>query len=113
MDVAAWVAKVRSPVKAIVEKVRALVREAVPDVVEEIKWGRPVFSKNGLLCYVKPYGSYVAFGFFAHKAAMRDPEGLLEGGSDGGHVKLKSDADIRPELFREWVKSAAERNARA
>jgi hypothetical protein len=55
--------------------VRALIRQALPDVVEEWKWrGVPVWSHGGILCTGETYKSVVKLTF-AKGAALDDPEG--------------------------------------
>ena len=89
------------------EELRALVMRAAPGASESIKWGMPVFSLNGLLCYLRPTSAYVRFGFYGHAIHFDDPEGVLEGtGVAMRHVKIRSAADIRPALFTQWVEDA-------
>lgn len=64
-------------------RVRALVREAVPDVVEEWKWrGVPVWSHAGILCTGETYKSAVKLTF-ARGAALTDPAGLFDASLEG------------------------------
>src|SRR4051794_9277198 len=58
------IAKLSGETRAIVERLRALVHRAVPEVTESIKWGQPVFEYQGLLCHIRPSAKYVRFGFF-------------------------------------------------
>lgn len=97
--------------RAIVLRVREVVRGAVPGVREQLKWGMPVWSKEGgLLCYCAPAKSWVRFGFF--KPVMDDSAGLaLEGTSSMAHVKLTSASQIVKEAFTNWTRRAAELNA--
>jgi hypothetical protein len=64
-------------------RLRALVREADPEVVEEWKWrGVPVWSHSGLLCTGETYKSVVKMTF-AKGAALPDPAGLFNSSLDG------------------------------
>src|SRR5262249_62354546 len=58
-------------------KVRQILHEADPEIVEEWKWmGTPVFSHNGIVCTGETYKSVVKLTF--HKgAALKDPSGLF------------------------------------
>ena len=63
-------------------RLRALVREADPDVVEEWKWGVPVWSHDGLICTGESYKKVVKMTF-ARGAALKDPSGLFNSSLDG------------------------------
>jgi hypothetical protein len=61
---------------------RALIKEAVPDVVEEWKWRIPVWSHNGLICTGETYKKVVKTTF-AKGAALADPSGLFNSSLEG------------------------------
>ena len=69
-------------------RVRALVREADPDVVEEWKWakatspGTPVWSHDGIICTGETYKSVVKMTF-ARGASLADPSGLFNSSLEG------------------------------
>ena len=64
-------------------RVRALIREAEPDIVEEWKWmGTPVWSHNGIVCTGETYKSVVKMTF-AKGAALEDPSRLFNSSLDG------------------------------
>jgi len=64
-------------------KVRALIKEADPDVVEEWKWmGTPVWSHDGILCTGEHYKSVVKLTF-AKGASLDDPAGLFNSSLEG------------------------------
>ncbi len=64
-------------------RMRKLVREADPDVVEEWKWmGTPVWSHDGIICTGESYKSVVKLTF-AKGASLRDPARLFNSGLDG------------------------------
>ena len=63
--------------------VRTLIRQADPDVVEEVKWrGVPVWSRAGMICTGETYKSAVKLTF-AKGAALPDPAGLSNASLDG------------------------------
>jgi hypothetical protein len=78
-------------------KVRGIVHEADPDVVEEWKWvkatspGTPVWSHNGGICTGETYQSVVKLTFFKG-ADLNDPSGLFNSSLDG---KVRRAIDIR------------------
>ena len=68
---------------ATLGRMRGLIQEAVPDVVEEWKWmGTPVWSRDGILCTGETYKSVVKLTF-ARGAALADPERLFNASLEG------------------------------
>jgi len=64
-------------------RVRALIKQADPDVVEEWKWGgTPVWSHDGLICTGEVYKSHVKMTF-ARGASLEDPSGLFNASLEG------------------------------
>src|SRR5688572_26395378 len=63
-------------------QLRALIKEADPDVVEEWKWNVPVWSHDGLICTGETYKSAVKMTF-AKGAALKDPSGIFNSSLDG------------------------------
>ena len=64
-------------------RLRALVKEADPDVVEEWKWrGVPVWSHDGIICTGETYKSVVKMTF-AKGASLKDPSGLFNSSLEG------------------------------
>ncbi len=62
---------------------RALIREADPQIVEEWKWrGVPVWSHDGIICTGETYKTAVKMTF-AHGASIEDPSGLFNSSLDG------------------------------
>ena len=91
-------------------RLRALVKEADPDVVEEWKWrGVPVWSHDGIICTGETYKSIVKMTF--HKgASLEDPSGLFNSSLDGNtrraidfHEEEKIDAKALKALVRAAV----------
>jgi hypothetical protein len=64
-------------------KVRAIIHEADPEIVEEWKWmGTPVFSHSGIVCTGETYKKVVKLTF-AKGAVLKDPSGLFNSSLDG------------------------------
>jgi hypothetical protein len=64
-------------------KVRKIIHEAAPEIVEEWKWmGTPVFSHGGIVCTGETYKNVVKMTF-AKGAALQDPSGLFNSSLDG------------------------------
>ncbi|WP_432720477.1 DUF1801 domain-containing protein [Jeongeupia wiesaeckerbachi] len=68
---------------AILSHMRKLIKEAVPDVVEEWKWmGTPAWLRDGIVCTGESYKSKVKLTF-AKGALLEDPAGLFNSSLDG------------------------------
>ncbi len=64
-------------------RMRKLIHEAVPDVVEEVKWmGTPVWEHNGILCTGESYKKVVKLTL-AKGASLKDPAGLFNSSLEG------------------------------
>jgi hypothetical protein len=64
-------------------KLRALIKEAVPEVIEEWKWrGTPVWSHHGMICTGETYKKVVKMTF-AKGASLKDPKGLFNSSLEG------------------------------
>jgi hypothetical protein len=90
-------------------RVRALIREADPDVIEEWKWGNPVWSHDGLICTGESYKKAVKMTF-AKGASLPDPARLFNSSLDGNvrraidvHEGAKLDATALKALIRAAV----------
>ena len=67
----------------VLARVRALIKQAVPDVIEEWKWrGVPVWSHAGMICTGETYKAVVKMTF-AKGAALEDPSGLFNSSLEG------------------------------
>ncbi|WP_374469135.1 DUF1801 domain-containing protein [Phenylobacterium sp.] len=95
-------------------RVRALIHEAVPDVVEEWKWrGVPVWSHAGILCTGETYKAVVKLTF-AKGASLPDPAGLFNASLEGGTrraIDIREGEAPEAEAFRALVRAAAALNA--
>ncbi|MGZ6089909.1 MAG: DUF1801 domain-containing protein [Polyangiales bacterium] len=64
-------------------RIRALIKEADPDILEEWKWmGTPVWSHDGIVCTGESYKQVVKMTF-AKGASLKDPSGLFNSSLDG------------------------------
>jgi hypothetical protein len=103
-QVTEYIEKAPGEHQRIMEDIRKIIHDTVPDLTEEFKWSRPVFKTNKDFAYLKVAKSYVTLGFNNYQL-LRDEGNRLEGtGQDMRHVKLKSVDDIDHELFTEWFK---------
>jgi hypothetical protein len=72
-------------------RIRAVIREADPGVVEEWKWENPVWSHDGLICTGEAYKDKVKMTF-AKGASLKDPSGLFSSSLEG---KVRRAIDVR------------------
>jgi hypothetical protein len=93
--------------------VRALIKDAVPAVVEEWKWrGVPVWSHAGILCTGETYKSVVKLTF-AKGAALDDPAGLFNSSLEGNvrrAIDIPEGAKIDEAAFKALIRAAAALN---
>jgi hypothetical protein len=94
-------------------KVRKIIREADPEIVEELKWrGTPVFSHGGIVCTGETYKNAVKLTF-AKGAALKDPSSLFNSSLDGNvrrAIDIHEDDKIDEAALKDLVRAAAELN---
>jgi hypothetical protein len=94
-------------------RIRALIREADPDVVEEWKWrGVPVWSHGGLICTGETYKTVVKMTF-AKGAALEDPSGLFNSSLEGNTrraIDVHEGEPIDAEALKALVRAAVALN---
>jgi hypothetical protein len=93
--------------------VRALIKQADPEVVEEWKWrGVPVWYHNGMLCTGETYKSVVKVTF-AKGASLKDPSGLFNSSLEGNTrraIDFHEDDKIDEDAFKALISAAAALN---
>jgi len=95
-------------------RVRALIKHADPDVVEEWKWNVPVWSHDGLICTGEAYKSVVKLTF-ASGAALADPSRLFNASLEGKvrrAIDIREGDDLDEAAFKTLIRAAAALNAR-
>ena len=97
--------------RPILEALRALVEEVVPEAASSIKWGMPMYTLNdAMLCGLGGHKSHVNLILAGPPGTFDDPEGRLIGeGKTGKHLKLTSLDDLPHESVRGWLRAAAAR----
>jgi len=93
-------------------RVRALIKQADPEVVEEWKWGVPAWSHNGLICTGETYKSVVKLTF-AKGASLHDPSGLFNSSLEGNvrrAIDFHQGDEINEGAFKRLVRAAATLN---
>src|SRR4051794_1021454 len=103
---------------ATLGKVRDIIKEADPDVVEEWKWakatspGTPVWSHSGNICTGETYKNVVKLTFFKG-ASLNDPSGLFNSSLDGKvrrAIDIKEDDEIDEDALKSLVREAVALN---
>jgi hypothetical protein len=99
---------------ALLGRLRALVKEAEPEVVEEWKWrGVPVWESNGIICSGETYKSVVKLTF-AKGASLDDPAGLFNSSLEGNTrraIDFHEGETFDEEALKALVRDAATLNA--
>jgi hypothetical protein len=104
---------------AMLGRLRALIKEADPQVVEEIKWrkpsspsGVPVWSHDGMICTGETYKDKVKLTF-ARGAALEDPSKMFNSSLDGGTrraIDIREGDRVDDEAFKALVREAVTLN---
>ena len=93
--------------------VRALIKQAVPDVIEEWKWrGVPVWSHDGIICTGETYKQVVKTTF-AKGASLDDPSGLFNSSLEGNTrraIDIHEGVEINADAFKTLIGAAAALN---
>ena len=94
-------------------RMRKLIKEADPEVVEEWKWmGTPVWSCDGIICTGESYKKVVKLTF-AKGASLKDPAGLFNSSLDGNvrrAIDIHEGADVDEAAFKALVRQAVALN---
>ena len=101
-------------------RVRAIIRRADPDVVEEVKWrkpsngmlGVPVWEHDGIICTGETYKAAVKLTF-ARGASLKDPSGLFNASLEGGTrraIDIHEGATINEKALKALIREAVELN---
>jgi len=93
-------------------RVRALIRQADPEVVEEWKWNVPVWSHDGLICTGEAYRSAVKLTF-AKGASLEDPSGLFNSslaGKTRRAIDIHEGDQLDGSAFKKLIRAAVALN---
>ena len=94
-------------------RVRALIKQADPAVVEEWKWSVPVWSHDGIICTGETYKSAVKLTF-AKGASLKDPSKLFNSSLEGNTrraIDLHQGDALNEDAFKRLIRAAAALNA--
>lgn len=97
----------------MLSRLRALVHDADPQVVEEWKWEVPVWSHDGILCTGETYKKAVKLTF-AKGASVKDPSGLFNSSLEGGTrraIDFREGETVDAKAFKALIREAVKVNA--
>ena len=98
---------------ATLARMRKLIQQADPDVVEEVKWmGTPVWSHDGIICTGETYKDKVKLTF-ARGASVDDPSGLFNSSLDGNTrraIDFHEGAEIDEDALKALIRAAVTLN---
>jgi hypothetical protein len=98
---------------AMLGRLRALIKEAVPEVIEEWKWrGVPVWSHGGIICTGETYKSIVKLTF-AKGASLEDPSSLFNSSLEGNTrraIDIHERDKVNEKAFKALIRAAAALN---
>jgi uncharacterized protein YdeI (YjbR/CyaY-like superfamily) len=104
----AYIAKSADFAKPILTRIRKLVHEGCPGVVETIKWGSPSFEYHGILCGMAAFKQHCAFGFWNRALKIPDAD---PGAAMGQFGRLESEADmLSDKVLLGYIREAARLN---
>ena len=93
-------------------RMRKLIQEADPDVVEEWKWSNPVWSHDGIICTGESYKSTVKLTF-ARGASLKDPAKLFNSSLDGNTrraIDIREGQEVDAGAFKALIRAAVALN---
>ena len=103
----------------MLSRLRALIKQADPEVVEEVKWrkpsnpaGVPVWSHDGIICTGETYKNHVRLTF-AKGASLTDPKALFNSGLKGSALRaivIHEGDEIDDKAFKALIRAAASLN---
>ena len=96
----------------VLARVRRIIKQADPEVVEEWKWGVPVWSHTGIICTGETYKSAVKLTF-AKGAALEDPSGLFNSSLEGNvrrAIDLREGDKVDAKALKALIRAGVELN---
>jgi hypothetical protein len=97
----------------VLARVRALIKEADPEVVEEWKWrGTPVWEHDGIICTGETYKDKVKLTF-AKGASLNDPSSLFNSSLEGNTrraIDIREDEQIDEDALKDLIRAAVALN---
>jgi hypothetical protein len=94
------------------DRMRKLIKKADPDVVEEWKWGNPVWSHDGIICTGESYKKVVKLTF-ARGASLKDPARLFNSSLEGNTrraIDIQQGEEVDESAFKALIRQAVALN---
>ena len=112
IEVDQYIGALNNDIQIITAALREIILNSSPKLVEEFKWSRPIYSFNGLVCYLQASKNHINLGF--HKGIElleKDANKLLQGtGKAMRHIKIKKMEDIQTDVFTLLIQEAVALN---
>ena len=108
----AYIGRAAPFARPILQKIRALFHQAVPDVEEVMKWSFPHFEYRGLVGSMAAFKHHATFGFWK-ASLLADPHGLLAAAGDSGmsRAKFTDVSELPPDgVLLEYIREAVALN---
>ena len=99
----------------MLSRIRAVIKQADPDVIEEWKWNHPVWSHDGLICTGETYKKAVKLTF-AKGASLKDPSGLFNSSLEGNTrraIDIHEDDKLNEKALKTLIRAAVAFNTSA
>lgn len=103
----AYIQKQAAFARPILERLRALVHEACPEVAETMKWGMPFFMRKAILCQMAAFKAHCSFGFWKGELVIGPDAKSAEGMGNFGRITSEKDLPS-DKILIDFVKKAAE-----
>ena len=104
-------ARQTTPLREVLDALRAIVEQAVPDATAALKWGMPVYTVAGRnFVSLGGHKAHVNLVLWGEPGTFVDPDGRLTGDGPSGRIlRLADVSDLPKAAVRRWVQAAAER----
>lgn len=106
-DIEGYLESVDEDKQEIVRELREIVRDAIPDAKEAIKWGALTFERKKIIAAIMVHKNWVNLQFW-RGAELKDKHGLLQGTTKAmRHIAFAKPSDIKREPLKALLKEAA------
>ena len=111
MEAIEYIRNIPPPFRAIIEELRSIIFNSIPDITENFKDNMPIYEKNGAVCFIqKEPKQHVVLGFYKGKE-LSDTKNLLEGADNKKkYIIITNIEDINKKVLFEMIREAVSLN---